>query len=132
MKHPKGSGFMTDTQTSNSRSTRRALLASVLALLLCFATLTGTTFAWFTDSASTGVNTIQAGNLGVDLVRADAEGNGASLDNSSAVFANYDSDGNITSVIVNLKLGHKSVKKGASCYYLIDCDSSHPFVSITL
>jgi predicted ribosomally synthesized peptide with SipW-like signal peptide len=67
MKDPKGSGSMTDTQTSNSRSTRRALLASILALLLCFSTLAGTTFAWFTDSVSTGVNKIQAGNLDVDL-----------------------------------------------------------------
>jgi predicted ribosomally synthesized peptide with SipW-like signal peptide len=42
-------------------------MASVLALLLCTGTLAGTTYAWFTDSASTGVNKIQAGNLDVEL-----------------------------------------------------------------
>lgn len=48
-----------------SKSTRRALLSSALALLVCAAMLIGTTFAWFTDTASTGVNKIQAGNLKV-------------------------------------------------------------------
>jgi predicted ribosomally synthesized peptide with SipW-like signal peptide len=53
----------TQNQRSRSQSTARALLASFLALLLCFATLLGTTYAWFTDSATTGTNTIKAGNL---------------------------------------------------------------------
>ena len=51
----------------NSKSTRRALLTSVLALLMCVTMLVGATFAWFTDTASTGVNKIQAGNLDVEL-----------------------------------------------------------------
>ena len=34
---------------------------------MCVAMLIGTTFAWFTDTASTAVNKIQAGNLDVDL-----------------------------------------------------------------
>ena len=51
---------------TNTKSTKRALLASVMAMLLCFTMLLGTTFAWFTDEASTGRNIIQAGNL--DLV----------------------------------------------------------------
>jgi predicted ribosomally synthesized peptide with SipW-like signal peptide len=59
---------MTREKRLNSRSTGRALLASFLALLLCFATLLGTTYAWFTDSATTGTNTIKAGNLKVDLL----------------------------------------------------------------
>ena len=42
---------------------KRALLLSITAMLMCAAMLVGTTFAWFTDSASTGVNRIQAGNL---------------------------------------------------------------------
>ena len=52
---------------TSSKSTKRALLTSVLALLMCVAMLIGTTFAWFTDTASTAVNKIQAGNLKVDL-----------------------------------------------------------------
>lgn len=35
---------------------------------MCVAMLIGTTFAWFTDTASTGVNKIQAGNLDVKLM----------------------------------------------------------------
>ena len=52
---------------TNSKSTKRALLTSALALLMCVAMLIGATFAWFTDTASTGVNKIQAGNLDVVL-----------------------------------------------------------------
>lgn len=52
---------------TNSKTTKRALLSSVVALLLCFTMLLGTTFAWFTDSVSNGVNKIQAGNLDVVL-----------------------------------------------------------------
>lgn len=47
------------------RATKRALLTSITALVLCVVMLAGTTFAWFTDTASTGVNRIQAGNLKV-------------------------------------------------------------------
>lgn len=50
-----------------SKATKRTLLLSVLAMLLCMVMLVGTTFAWFTDSASTAVNTIQAGTLDIAL-----------------------------------------------------------------
>ena len=53
---------------TNSKSTKRALLTSALALLMCVTMLVGATFAWFTDTASTGVNKIQAGNLDVKLM----------------------------------------------------------------
>lgn len=52
---------------ANSKTTKRALCSSVLAVVLCIAMLVGTTFAWFTDTASTSVNKIQAGNLDVGL-----------------------------------------------------------------
>ena len=52
----------------NSKSTKRALLTSALALLMCVAMLVGATFAWFTDTASTGVNKIVSGNLDVKLM----------------------------------------------------------------
>ena len=51
----------------NSKSTKRALLVSALSLVVCLAMLVGTTFAWFTDTATTGVNKIQAGNLDIEL-----------------------------------------------------------------
>ena len=52
---------------TNSKSTKRALVSSALAILMCVAMLIGTTFAWFTDTASTGVNKIQAGNLDIEV-----------------------------------------------------------------
>ena len=53
---------------TNSKSTKRALISSALAVVICVAMLIGTTFAWFTDTASTGVNKIQAGTLKIDIV----------------------------------------------------------------
>ena len=53
---------------NNKRATKRALLTSVMALAMCVVMLVGTTFAWFTDTASTGVNKIVAGNLDVKLM----------------------------------------------------------------
>ena len=50
---------------TNAKTTRRALLSSAIALLLCFAMLLGTTFAWFTDSATSGSNVITSGNLDI-------------------------------------------------------------------
>ena len=52
-------------------STKRTLALSLLVMLLCVAMLVGTTFAWFTDSASTAVNKIQAGTLDVALEMAE-------------------------------------------------------------
>ena len=52
---------------NESTKTKKALRGSLFALFLCIVLLIGTTFAWFTDTASTGVNKIQAGNLDVGL-----------------------------------------------------------------
>ena len=52
---------------SNRKSAKRALLTSALAIVLCMTMLIGTTFAWFTDTASTGVNRIVSGNLDIEL-----------------------------------------------------------------
>ena len=49
-------------------TTKRSLLASLLALAMCVTMLVGTTFAWFTDSASTSVNKIEAGKLKLELL----------------------------------------------------------------
>ena len=53
---------------NESTKTKKALRGSLFALFLCIVLLIGTTFAWFTDTASTGVNKIQAGNLKVDII----------------------------------------------------------------
>ena len=54
------------------KSKKSALLLSFTSLLLCFAMLAGSTFAWFTDTASTGVNQIKSGTLDVGLEMATA------------------------------------------------------------
>ena len=59
---------------NTKKATKRALLTSVMALVMCVVMLVGTTFAWFTDTASTGVNKIQAGNLDVQLLMRNASG----------------------------------------------------------
>lgn len=58
------------------KNTKKSLLFSILALVLCCAMLIGTTLAWFTDSASTAVNKIESGTLDVALLDA----NGQSLE----------------------------------------------------
>lgn len=55
--------------------TKKSLVLSCLSMLLCVTMLIGSTFAWFTDNASTGVNTIQAGTLDIELQMKDASGN---------------------------------------------------------
>ena len=58
---------------NNQKATKRALLTSVMALVMCVVMLVGTTFAWFTDTASTNVNRIVSGNLKVDIIGADSD-----------------------------------------------------------
>lgn len=66
--------------------TKRALLTSVLALVLSLAMLAGTTFAWFTDTASTGVNRIVSGNLDVGLKYWDKESGWLDAEDSKDLF----------------------------------------------
>ena len=72
-------------------TTKRSLLASVLALVMCVTMLVGTTFAWFTDSASTAVNKIESGTLHVDIV--DESGN--SLDGKTLSFRDVNKNADI-------------------------------------
>ena len=74
----------------NSKTTKRALLTSALALLMCVTMLVGATFAWFTDTASTGVNKIQAGNLDIELAYKNSTTNGdfKKADKDTPVFNN--------------------------------------------
>ena len=70
----------------NRKNTKRALLGSVMAMVLCLAMLVGATFAWFTDTASTGVNKIQAGNLDVVLEMQNADGKWVSAEGKTLDF----------------------------------------------
>ena len=58
---------------TKTRSTKRALLMSALALLMCVSMLIGSTFAWFTDSVTSAGNKIQSGTLKLDLELYDTE-----------------------------------------------------------
>ncbi len=73
---------------TNNKKTKRALLASALSLLVCISMLIGSTFAWFTDSVTSTVNTIQSGTLDVDLV--DAQDN--SLEGKILKFVDKDNN----------------------------------------
>ena len=75
---------------NNKKATKRALLTSVMALVMCVVMLVGTTFAWFTDTASTGVNKIQAGNLDVGLEMKDANGKWVSAEGKTLTFKTKD------------------------------------------
>ena len=74
------------------KSTKRALIMSAAAVLMSISMLIGTTYAWFTDTASTAVNKIQAGTLKVDIVKEDGE---TSIKNESMSFVNKDGSADI-------------------------------------
>ena len=70
----------------NSKNTKKALLTSVLAMAVCLAMLVGSTFAWFTDTATTGINKIQSGNLDVELEYSKDFAEWKKVDNTTKVF----------------------------------------------
>ena len=71
---------------TNSKSTKRAFVTSALAVIMCVAMLIGTTFAWFTDTASTSVNKIQAGKLDLELQMMDSTGNWVNAEGTTLNF----------------------------------------------
>ena len=76
---------------TKQKSTKRALLLSALSLLMCVSMLIGSTFAWFTDSVTSGSNKIQSGTLKLDLELLDKEsGNWNSIKESKAPIFDYD------------------------------------------
>ena len=50
-------------------SKKRVLLSSIISLVLCISMLLGTTMAWFTDTVTNTGNRIEAGGLGVQLLK---------------------------------------------------------------
>lgn len=75
-----------DKKMKSKKAVRSALGMSVLSIALCAAMLIGTTFAWFTDTASTAVNKIQAGTLDVALEMKDSSGNWVSAEGKTLDF----------------------------------------------
>ena len=60
----KSSKYKCEFRTKTKKATIN-LISSVLSLIACVALFFGMTFAWFTDSVTSGKNKIQAGNLDV-------------------------------------------------------------------
>lgn len=75
---------------TKQKSTKRALLLSALSLLMCVSMLIGSTFAWFTDSVTSGNNKIVAGSLKIDLELLDKESGWTSIKESKAPIFDYD------------------------------------------
>ena len=71
--------------------TKKALAMSVLSMMLCVAMLVGMTFAWFTDTASTSVNKIQAGKLDVELLMYDGTDYANISENPAPIFGSENS-----------------------------------------
>lgn len=92
---------------TNSKTTKRALLSSVIALILCFSMLLGTTFAWFTDSVSSGVNTITAGNLDIELEYSKDYSTWAPVQDATQLFADVTLWEPGTTSVVYLRMTNK-------------------------
>ncbi|MBR3691322.1 MAG: SipW-dependent-type signal peptide-containing protein [Clostridia bacterium] len=79
---------------TKQRSTKQALVASLLVLTLCISMLIGSTFAWFTDEVVSTGNKIQAGTLKIDLEVLEKQTDGTtkwvSIKDSQAPLFNYD------------------------------------------
>ena len=73
----------------SKKSTKKALIMSVISLLACVSMLVGSTFAWFTDSVTSAGNKIQAGTLQIDLELLDGNNWVSIKDNPQPIF-NYD------------------------------------------
>ena len=73
---------------TNKKTTKKALIASVISLLLCFTMLLGTTYAWFTDSVTSTNNIIKSGNLDVELYWSKDASTWNKVDANTNVFSN--------------------------------------------
>ena len=71
---------------TKKHSTKKALLASALSLLLCVSMLVGPTFAWFTDSVTSANNIIMSGNLDVALEYSTDMVNWTAVDANTNIF----------------------------------------------
>ncbi|MBO5364487.1 MAG: hypothetical protein J6A56_03375 [Clostridia bacterium] len=79
---------------TRKKSSKRALLMSILSLLTCMTMLIGSTFAWFTDSVTSSGNIIKSGTLKVGMEWADGKTDPANANTSwkdastGAIFSN--------------------------------------------
>ena len=62
------------------RVTKKAILASLLSVVVCSSMLIGTSYAWFTDSAVSTGNKIVSGKLSIDFMEKNTDGEYESVD----------------------------------------------------
>ncbi len=84
------------------KATKRALLSSALALVVCISMLIGTTYAWFTDSVTSANNIITSGNLDVELYY---------MNDETSDWTKVDANTNIFKVNTLWEPGHTEVVK---------------------
>ena len=72
---------------------KKTLITSMIAVIISFSILIGYTFAWFTDSSTSGINTIQSGNLDVALVYTNSyTGDPVEVDEDTKLFMDINGD----------------------------------------
>ena len=72
-------------------NTKRSILNSIISLVLCFVMLVGSTFAWFTDTATSEDNIIQTGKLDIGMYWSDNNQDWHNTEGDSATpIFNYD------------------------------------------
>ena len=109
-----------------NKNTRRALLASLMALILCVSSLLGTTYAWFTDSVTSSGNKIVAGSLKIDLLLKDKDDNWTSLKDTPKAIFDYENwepgytDVKVLKVVNEGTLALKWMAKFISAYELTE------------
>ena len=74
---------------TSKKTTRRALLSSAIALLLCVSMLVGSTFAWFTDEVTSANNIIKSGTLDVEVYNG-LDNTGTELEKVEKLFSKVD------------------------------------------
>lgn len=73
-------------------SKKQAWYLSLISLVLCVAMLAGTTFAWFTDNVTSGINTIAAGVLDVELYHTNAAVADEKVEETTKLFLDKNGD----------------------------------------
>ena len=91
---------------TNNKIAKKALFSSVIALFFCFTMFIGTTFAWFTDSVTSGSNVITSGNLDFEVQYTLDGENWEDLDGAEDLFQKGSWEPGHTEVVV-LKVTNK-------------------------
>ena len=73
------------------KNATKILISSFVAIAIAFTSLIGATFAWFTDSSTSGINKIQSGNLDVSLTYVNSyNGIEEEVNENTKIFQNID------------------------------------------